>query len=190
MTRKSLEKLQEEGKTVYHYSSFFRNAFIFFAIMSLLLLIFAIIKKEALIQFYTHPEEYDYLWWLGMSIDLLAGGMQFYSEGVFRSSLLMQGCVGQMAASGITAFVFHSITKVFSSIQSGETPFTSENAGYWKKCSQIYGVIAFIYFIVSFLIKPLIFFILSPILASTFFYSLCLIFEYGGELQKESDETL
>ena len=31
---------------------------------------------------------------------------------------------------------------------------------------------------------------ISPLLAACFFYSLSLIFEYGAQLQQESDETL
>ena len=32
--------------------------------------------------------------------------------------------------------------------------------------------------------------VISPLLAACFFYSLSLIFEYGAQLQQESDETL
>lgn len=187
---KSLQKLQEEGKTVYQYSTFFRNAFLIFIAMTLLLLIFVVFAKDVFINFYTHLENYSYLWWLGPAVDLLSGGLPFYSEGVFRLPLLVLGCIAQLINWGISAFIFHSITKVFSSIQNGETPFTLKNASYWKKCSQVYGEIAFAYFVLSFLVKPFIISILSPLLASAFFYSLCLIFEYGHELQIESDETL
>ena len=47
-----------------------------------------------------------------------------------------------------------------------------------------------IYFLASFILRPLILAMISPLLAACFFYSLSLIFEYGAQLQQESDETL
>lgn len=53
-----------------------------------------------------------------------------------------------------------------------------------------FSLLTMIYFLASFILRPLILAMISPLLAACFFYSLSLIFEYGAQLQQESDETL
>lgn len=98
----------------------------------------------------------------------------------------------QMAIQYITCFlIFDTLCKVFMNIKNGQSPFTAENVKNWKRCAKIYALIATIYFLFSILMRGAsIILILNPLFANAFFNALSIIFEYGSQLQKESDETL
>lgn len=120
----------------------------------------------------------------------LALGYPLLENGTFNLSLYSLGCFLLIFNAGIYAFIFHNLLQVFKSVKKGESPFTTENAGCWKKCYRLFAVLSMICFISAFVIKPMLVQMLPYILYACFFNALYLIFLYGSSLQKESDETL
>lgn len=117
-------------------------------------------------------------------------GHPLNAQGHFNVPLMVFFVGAGLVSAATSIYIFLSILRIFKNISRGESPFSSKNAEYWKNCARMYGVLLVVTFLSAFIIKPLIFGILSPLMGYCFFSALGQIFEYGSFLQTESDETL
>lgn len=99
-----------------------------------------------------------------------------------------------MLSAGITVlilltFLFRLAISIFKDISMDETPFQMKQVARIKKIAILYFVIS----LMDFGVKQISFTFtlnLIGILGGLMLWGIALIFEYGCELQKESDETL
>ena len=112
------------------------------------------------------------------------------AHGKLQILRLMFMLISTIFTNAFMFYVFNNLLHIFKNMERGETPFTLENASCWKKVSRIFAALAMILFLISFILPGFISSILFPLMASCFFHALGLIFEYGSQLQQESDETL
>lgn len=188
--RKNLTELKEESKNITYILTVIRT--VYFCYIGGVVIFYAsiLLMPDFFIQILSEPQNNIINLLLVSALNGLCYDRPLTSSGSLNILICTCGAMAQIVMTGFSIFIYQSILKVFKNIQNGETPFTGANASSFKKCYQMYMSLATIIFIASFVIKPLLFLMVSPLLAACFFYSLYLIFEYGSVLQQESDETL
>jgi hypothetical protein len=187
---RALTRLQEESKTICQAAKFLIAVYLCSGLFYLFILAAGIAFQGSIMRIL--EQENGLKGWPLMIYVLFQHTLKYdYAAGQPSLSAFALNLAGQIAVSGIGAYIFYCILKVFQSIQNGETPFTPRITGYWKRCYSIFAAIAMILFLASFILRGAsILMFLFPLMFACFFYALSLIFEYGTCLQAESDETL
>ena len=113
-----------------------------------------------------------------------------FDEIIFHAEILL---VGSLISIVCIAKVFENLYKLFFNIHNGDTPFTLDNINRIKKISYFiifYIVFSFIYGVMCSLIMELNLgaeLELTDIIYALIIYSISFIFEYGYELQIDSN---
>ena len=186
--QKVLKSLGEESSTVYSAVLLIRNLYLLYMGAMVLAMIAGIAFSSKFAAVLQAGNDTSFL-------SSLLHSMTFEhplkSDGSFNLLIYLAGCVIHIAASAVYAFIFHTILQVFKEMKEGLTPFTLKNAYYWKQLYKIFAVLAVISFLASFIFNfAALTFMLSSLVYACFFLSMSLVFEYGSQLQQESDETL
>lgn len=189
---KTIEKLKEESSTVYSAAKILLIIFAVSGIINGIVLFFGLLFQNQVVAVLKGTIEGGvFLKLLTLTMGLLVGNSELLNaEGMFQLNPFLSSLINSILSSIILCYIIFCILKIFKKIKEGETPFTSANASLWRKCSNIFAVMATIYFFISFLIPPLIISVIYPIMLCCFFRTLEFIFDYGSQLQQESDETL
>lgn len=186
----ALKKLREESSNIYLGTRFILFLNIAYAILIILLLLISLLYSRTLLSMRSESVQKGIPLFISIFAGVITSGREFTTSGEFNYSYYIISLAGQLLPSLISACIFYTVSRMFNSIITGNTPFTDICIFGWKRCYRIFAVITVIYFLLSFIIRPFILAMISPLLGACFFYSLSLIFEYGALLQQESDETL
>lgn len=186
----AMKKLREESSTIYLGTRLILFLYAAYSVSIILLLLFSLFYSSTLLSMRSDSVQKGIPLFISIIAGVITSGREYTASGGFNYGYYLISLAGQLLPSLISAYIFYTISKMFNSIITGNTPFTDICVSGWKKCYRIFAVITVIYFLGSFIIRPLILAMLSPLLGACFFYSLSLIFEYGALLQQESDETL
>lgn len=186
----TLKKLREESSNIYLGTRFILFLYAAYAVSVILLLLISLLYSHTLISMRSGSVQKEIPLFISIIAGIITSGREFTASGEFNYSYYIISLAGQLLTSLISAYIFYTISRMFNSIITGNTPFTDICICGWKKCYRIFAVLTLIYFLGSFIIRPFILAMISPLLGACFFYSLSLIFEYGALLQQESDETL
>lgn len=185
----TLKKLKEESSNLYYAMTVFRALYLIYVGMNVLVMIAVTIfhnNLTVLLQSGSSKAHY---------ISLL---MKFFSPFPYllddKSPHLLFYLIGGIltaAGASLCALVFHIVVRVFKTVQDGASPFTQKNSDAWKTLYKIYAVLAVLSFLSCFIfgIAGLLI-LVSMLIYCCFFLFLSLIFQYGSDLQQESDETL
>lgn len=190
MKERTLDKLREESSTIYQGTRLivFLNAL--FAITCIIMLVLSFVFSSTVTEMRSDTAHRGFPFIVHTFAYLVTSGDVYTETGAFNYGYYILSMAAQLFSAGIIAYIFHTISRVFKSILDGGTPFVDTCITEWKRCYRFFSLLTIIYFLASFILRPLILAMISPLLAACFFYSLSLIFEYGAQLQQESDETL
>ena len=190
--KKTIQKLKEESGTVCKYAGLILFIYGIAFALSLFLLICSIIFSDIITSALTASGDSGIL--ASIITEIASAGTEqrpLNSLGQFNSALFISNIAETIVSSGMICYVTYSIRRIFLSIEQGETPFTEHNISHWQKCSHIFSALAVCCFLLACITRGVFLFaIVTPLLASCFFYAIALVFEYGSCLQTESDETL
>lgn len=190
--KRTIEKLKEESDSVYQYAAaiFWLNGAVFF--FSILLFTGGLLFHSTITNLLNgsfHSESLSKI--VTLLVSAFTDGQPFNSQRQLNLVHFASNTGNLALTSGMIAYLSYCISQIFLAIKKGDTPFTSRNISYWRKCSHFFSIIAVVLFLASFLTHgALLLSVLTPMLLSCFFYCIALIFEYGSCLQTESDETL
>ncbi len=187
---RALTRLQAESKTICQAAKLLIGMYLCSGLFYLSILAAGIVFQDSVIRIL---EQGDGLKGWPLLVYVLFQYIVPYDCAAGRLSLpaFAFSLAARIMVSGIGAYIFYCILKVFQSIQNGESPFTARITGYWKRCSSVFAAIAMILFLASFVLRGAsVVLSIFPLIFACFFYALSLIFEYGTCLQTESDETL
>lgn len=187
---RALTRLQEESKTICQAAKFLIAIYLCSGFFYLSILAAGIVFQDSVTRIL---EQGNGLKGWPLVVYVLFQHIVTYdcAAGQLNLPAFVFSLAGQITVSGIGAYIFYCILKVFQSIQNGESPFTPRITGYWKRCYSVFAAITVILFLTSFVLRGAsIMMIIVPLIFACFFYALSLIFEYGTCLQAESDETL
>lgn len=188
---KTVKKLREESDNVYSFIKFFLFLYGCFILFPTFFLIACLLTRNGIAAALLDPSSGNALERaLAFLLDAYIEGDLVNPEGKLLILRVAGSLLPGIFSNALMFYIFNCLAKIFMNMNKGETPFTLENASHWKKCSRIFAVLATIQFLISFVAPGFIFSILFPLMATCFFQALCLIFEYGSQLQQESDETL
>lgn len=186
----AMKKLREESSTIYLGTRLILFLYAAYSVSIILLLLFSLFYSSTLLSMRSDSVQKGIPLFISTIAGVITSGREYTASGEFNFGYYLISLTGQLLPSLISAYIFYTISKMFNSIITGNTPFTDICVRGWKKCYRIFAVITVFCFLGSFIFRPLIMTMLSPLLGACFFYSLSLIFEYGALLQQESDETL
>ena len=186
----AMKKLREESSTIYLGTRLILFLYAAYSVSIILLLLFSLFYSSTLLSMRSDSIQKGIPLFISTIAGVITSGREYTASGEFNFGYYLISLTGQLLPSLISAYIFYTISKMFNSIITGNTPFTDICVRGWKKCYRIFAVITVFCFLGSFIFRPLIMTMLSPLLGACFFYSLSLIFEYGALLQQESDETL
>lgn len=187
--QKTLENLREESSNVYSAVQLIRNFYLFYIGVLVVAMIAGVLFSSRFAA-YMQRDGADRLF-LSQLIQNFTFKHPLKADGSFNLILYLLGCTLNIGTCVIYAYIFHTLLQIFRNIKSGQSPFTLRNTGYWRRCYQIFAVFTVLSFLSSILFRGLTLSVfLSSLLYACFFLSLALIFEYGSQLQQESDETL
>ena len=187
---RTLDKLREESRTIYQGTRLitFLNAAL--AAICITMLILSLIFGSTVTAIRSDAADSGISALVRLSAYFVTSGDVYTETGAFNYGYYLMSLAAQIFSAAVIAYIFHSVSSVFKSILDGGTPFTETCMTQWRRCYKFFSVLTMLYFLASFIIRPLILAMVSPLMAACFFYSLSLIFEYGSQLQQESDETL
>ena len=188
---RTIGKLKEECENVYSFIRFFLFLYGACILSMTIFLLACLLFSDGIAAALSDPASGGVLdRALAMMLSIFIGENLVGAGGALHLSRIAVEILSSIFTYALMFYIFNCLANIFTNMKKEETPLTLENASRWKKCSRIFAVLATILFWISFAAPGLILTILFPLMASCFFQALSLIFEYGSQLQQESDETL
>lgn len=185
----TLKKLKEESSNLYYAMTVLRALYLIYLGLAIVVMIAVVIFHDRLtVLLQSGSVKADYI-----SVMMKCFSFFPYLTSDKSPHLFFYLLGGVLIAGGaaLYALVFHIVVNVFKTVRDGQSPFTQKNADSWKILYRIYAVLSTLVFFSCFILGAAgLIILVSTLIACCFFLFLSLIFQYGYDLQQESDETL
>lgn len=134
MKERTLDKLREESSTIYQGTRLivFLNAL--FAITCIIMLVLSFVFSSTVTEMRSDTAHRGFPFIVHTFAYLVTSGDVYTETGAFNYGYYILSMAAQLFSTGIIAYIFHTISRVFKSILDGGTPFVDTCITEWKRC--------------------------------------------------------